>query len=296
MTDDKLDLLSIDLLDVHRPLVDELRALAGKLGLEFGWHYLLDLTWIISNLDLDHTERVIDAGAGVGIMQWYLASEGVDVISTDRGSRSDLGLRFRANFSVQGLRPEDLASNQNAAAQAVRGASGVVGKTKAYLRSALSLGRMLLPPIGKGRVFIYNQDLKTLWDIEDESVDAVVAVSALEHNSPEGLREVAAELMRVLKVGGKLLATLGASPDKDWFHDPSQGWNYTEASMREIFDLAPDLETNYDQYAQVFTALRECDELRDNLASFYSQSGDNGMPWGIWDPKYIPVGVCKVKK
>jgi SAM-dependent methyltransferase len=296
MTDDKLDLLSVDLLDVHRPLVNELRALAGKLGLEFGWHYLLDLTWIISNLDLNRTQRVIDAGAGVGMMQWYLANKGVDVISTDRGSRSDLGLRFRANFSVQGLRPEDLASNQHAAAQAVRGASGVVGKTKAYLRHGLSLGRMLLPPIGKGRVFIYNQDLKTLRDIENESVDAVVAVSALEHNSPAGLREVAAELMRVLKVGGKLLATLGASPDKDWFHDPSQGWNYTEASMREIFDLAPALETNYDQYDQVFTALRECDELRENLASFYSQSGDNGMPWGVWDPKYVPVGVCKVKK
>ncbi|UCH83624.1 MAG: hypothetical protein JSW50_14410, partial [Candidatus Latescibacterota bacterium] len=83
MTDDKLELLSVDLLDVHRPLVDEFHALAGKLGLEFGWHYLLDLTWIISNLDLDRTERVIDAGAGVGIMQWYLASKGVDVISTD---------------------------------------------------------------------------------------------------------------------------------------------------------------------------------------------------------------------
>ena len=37
-------------------------------------------------------------------------------------------------------------------------------------------------------------------------------------------------------------------------------------------------------------------ELRDNLASFYFRSGDNGMPWGKWDPQYQPVGVCKVKR
>jgi SAM-dependent methyltransferase len=296
MTDDKLELLSVGLLDMHRPVVDGLRALAGKLGLEFGWHYLLDLVWIISNLDLDRTKKVIDAGAGVGMMQWYLASKGVDAISADRDSRANLGLRLRANFAVEGLRPEDLASKQRAAAQTVREAKGVVGKAKAHVRNALSIIRMLKPPLGNGRVFIYNQDLKTLGDIEDESVDAVVAVSALEHNPPEGLREVVAELMRVLKVGGKLLATLGASPDKDWFHKPSQGWNYTEDSMRAIFNLEPGLESNYKQYDQIFTALRACDELRDNLAGFYSQSGENGMPWGVWDPQYVPVGVCKAKK
>jgi hypothetical protein len=36
--------------------------------------------------------------------------------------------------------------------------------------------------------------------------------------------------------------------------------------------------------------------LRDNLASFYGRSGENGMPWGVWDPRYQPVGVCKVKR
>jgi len=39
-----------------------------------------------------------------------------------------------------------------------------------------------------------------------------------------------------------------------------------------------------------------CQELRDHLAEFYFLSGDNGMPWGKWDPQYQPVGVCKVKQ
>lgn len=295
MTGDKLEILSVELLDLHRPLVNELRALARRLRLEFGWHYLLDFAWLISNLDMDRTEKVIDAGAGEGIMQWYLTTKGVDVISVDRGSRANLGLWFRANFSVEGLRPEDLSSNWHAAKYNLRDASDVLAKMKVCTRNALSLGQMLLPSRGDGRVFIYNQDLKTLRDIEDESIDAVVALSALEHNTPEGLREVVAELMRVLKVGGKLLATLGAASDKDWFHEPSKGWNYSEASMRDIFALDPAVKTNYDQHDHLMAALKECAELRDGLANFYRQSGDTGMPWGVWDPQYIPVGVCKVK-
>ncbi len=295
MTGDKLEILSVELLDRHRPLVNELRMLARRLRLEFGWHYLLDLIWLLSNLDIDSTEKVIDAGAGEGIIQWYLAAKGVEVISVDRGSRANLGLWFRAHFSVEGLRPEDLSSNWHAAKSNLRDASDVLAKVKVCSRNALSFGRMLLPPRGEGRVFIYNQDLKTLREIEDESVDAVVALSALEHNTPEGLREVVAELMRVIKVGGKLLATLGAASDKDWFHEPSKGWNYSEVSMREIFALDPTVKSNYDQHDQLMTSLKDCAELRDNLASFYRQSGDTGMPWGVWDPQYIPVGVCKVK-
>jgi len=142
---------------------------------------------------------------------------------------------------------------------------------------------------------IYNQDLKTLTHIEDSSIDAVVAVSALEHNTPDGLREVVKELIRVLKPGGKLLATLGAAKDEDWFHEPSKGWNYTEATMRDIFELDKTISTNYAQHDQLLAVLRDCAELRDNLAGFYKRSGDNGMPWGKWDPQYVPVGVCKVK-
>jgi len=101
--------------------------------------------------------------------------------------------------------------------------------------------------------------------------------------------------MRVLKPGGKLIATLGAAKDQDWFHEPSKGWCYTEATLRDIFELNPECPSNYDQYDELFEALCNCTELHDNLADFYFKSGNNGMPWGIWDPKYQPVGVVKVK-
>jgi len=150
-------------------------------------------------------------------------------------------------------------------------------------------------PLGEGCVLIYNQDLSQLVDIVADSLDAVVAVSALEHNTPEGLSAVVRELMRVLKPGGVLLATLTATRDQDWWHEASSGWCYSEGTLRRLFDLLPDAPSNYDRYDELFEALKNCAELRDNLARFYFLSEDKGMPGGVWNPQYQPVGVCKVK-
>ncbi len=132
-------------------------------------------------------------------------------------------------------------------------------------------------------------------DIKTHSLDAIVSISALEHNSPEELRAVVQELMRVLKPGGKLFATLAAVKDQDWFHQPSKCWCYTEATLRDIFKLDSGCPSNYEYYDELFVFLRDCAELRDNLTDVYFKSGDNGMPWGLWVPKYQPVGVVKGK-
>ena len=99
----------------------------------------------------------------------------------------------------------------------------------------------------------------------------------------------------MLRPGGRLIATLGAAKHQDWFHEPSKGWCYTEATLRDIFDLSDDCPSNYEHYDDLFESLRDCAESRDNLADFYSKSGNNGMPRRTWDPKYQPVGVVKVK-
>jgi SAM-dependent methyltransferase len=245
----------------------------------------------------------MDAGAGTGLMQWYLAGQGADVISVDRSSRAPLSLRFRARYQVEGLRSGDLlppsavldANVKNAPdfpaglTRLAKGSAGILASSLAGIFPGRRGNRQA------GRVRIYNQDLTSLPDIPTSSQDAVVAVSALEHNPPETLVGVVAELMRVLKPGGTLLATLGASRDQDWFHEPSKGWCYTDATLRRLFSLPADTPSNYAHYEELFTSLVNCRELSENLAPFYFQSGDNGMPWGRWDPQYQVVGVCKVK-
>ena len=92
---DKLEILSISLLDEHHDIVVDLKEIAGVIHQEFGWHYLLDLVYIIKNLDLETIPLVLDAGAGEGVLQFYLAWKGINVISIDRMDRSHLPLLLR---------------------------------------------------------------------------------------------------------------------------------------------------------------------------------------------------------
>jgi 2-polyprenyl-3-methyl-5-hydroxy-6-metoxy-1,4-benzoquinol methylase len=290
--EEKIELLSVDLLDRYRQHVIDLRKLARSLGLDFGWHYLLDLTWILSELGPIQGKRIMDAGAGTGVLQWYLARQGAEVISVDRLSRAALPLRFRARFRVSGLRSQDLLSSPAALRAHWKGNIHWKAKLSAQARDVVGMAHWRL---SDGRVIIYNQDLSDLADLADNSLEAVVAVSALEHNQPPALEQVVKELMRVLKPGGKLIASLTAGRDQDWWHEPSSGWCYTDASLRRLFHLPQSTRSNYAEFDHMLDELRQCVELRDNLAHFYFQSANNGMPLGKWDPQYLPVGVVKIK-
>src|SRR4030042_7074225 len=101
---EKIETLPVTLLDQNRPTVNQLKHLARPLGLDFGWHYLLDLTWIIQHLGNVKGKRIVDAGAGTGVLQWYLAEQGAEVFSVDRMSRELLPLRFRLHYRARGLR------------------------------------------------------------------------------------------------------------------------------------------------------------------------------------------------
>lgn len=292
---DRIEILPVSLLDEHRALVETLEQSARRLEIGLGWHYLLDLSWIVSQLGPVKGLRVMDAGAGVGLMQWYLAGAGAEVLSVDANSRAMLPLRLRARFRARGLRPGDLAPAHRIWVRNVRAARSPAARLRAAGRGALGLLLLITPRPTGGRVVICTRDLEALPEIPDDSLDAVVAVSSLEHNEPAKLGSVVDELMRTLKPGGVLLATLGAARDSDWFHQPSKGWNYTEATLRRLFRLPEGTRSNYSRHDELLAALRGCAELRDHLAPFYFESGDNGMPWGVWDPQYQPVGVRKTK-
>jgi SAM-dependent methyltransferase len=286
---DKLELLPVSLLDECRGEVERLRRLAKGLATGIGWHYLLDLPWVLRELGPAASLRVLDAGAGLGLLQWRLAEDGAHVLSVDRSGRELLPLHYRLRFETRGLRPRDLRPLALSLAATLVWPRRLVRTLRALAAGGASRCR-------SGVVVLYGQDLRRLEDVADASVDAVASISALEHNDPADLARIVPELMRVLKPGGVLLATLGAAEGEDWYHEPSSGWCYGEASMRRLFGLGSDVVTNYPRYAAMLAELRGCAELRDGLDPMYFRSGRNGMPWGAWDPRYLPVGVRKVKR
>lgn len=292
---DKINLLSVSLIKEYPNIVREFIDISKSFGIGLGWHYLLDLTWTAQQLELNKGMRLVDAGAGVGVLQWWLAEQGVDVISADRNSRRNLPMKFRQRYHIRGIRNDDLKSNYNfniflAPLHSVKWYS-----YPEKLISALKQFRKESKNKDYGTIYIYNQDLRSMVDITDESVDAIVSISALEHNPPEDLQICVDELMRILKPGGKLIVTMAAAKDEDWFHEPSNGWCYSELTLRKVFNLSENCQSNFKRYDELFESLKNCSELRDNLADFYFKSGKNGMPWGFWDPKYLPVGIMKIK-
>lgn len=294
---DRIEILSVDLLDQKRNQISVFRKRAQALGIQLGWHYPLDLAWIASHLGGLKGKHILDAGAGMGVLQWWMAEQGAQVLSADRADRRDLSCRFRTGYHVRGFHLEDLIPTGKLVFMRLsdRAQPATIRLRGAMRAAATSLAQPFTRKAA-GTVTLLHQDLSQMPELQDESFDAVVSVSALEHNNADRLKQIVRELMRVLKPSGVLLATLGAAKDHDWYHEPSKGWCFTEATLKRAFDLADDPWSNYSKYDSLFDRIRESQELKENLAPMFFESGDNGMPWGIWDPKYQPVGVLKVKR
>lgn len=93
-----------------------------------------------------------------------------------------------------------------------------------------------------------------------------------------------------------MVATMNAAKNDDWYHEPSMGWNYTENTLKDLFSLPEQLASNYDQYDKLFNDLKNSKKLQERLSVSYYKSGNSGIPWGKWDPKYQPVGIVKIKR
>ena len=321
---ERMEILSEELFDSHRAEMDLVEQFQSRFATALGWHYLLDLAWIIREIrtSLPPGSLLLDAGAGNGILQFLLAELGYNVISADftgRGLPGENLRRYRGMVHSLNSQKSSLDNRYTRHLASVYGRGG--GCAPAWLarlfcktgqsRGSLEavdrfrfLPRENVQPIpfegdpaaSCGRIFLYRCDLKEMPLIPDGFADAVVSLSALEHNDHPGFASCMDELLRVTKRGGKLVITVSASQSQDWFHEPSKGWCYSEETLRKLCRLPEGVASNYPRKEELLDRLRrEGCELHKRLAPVYFESGDNGMPWGKWDPRYQPVGVVKIR-
>jgi ubiquinone/menaquinone biosynthesis C-methylase UbiE len=147
-------------------------------------------------------------------------------------------------------------------------------------------------PVGTIQWIVGN--LASMPEIADASFDAVVSLSALEHVPQDELPAVVRELQRVVKPAGRWAITTSATDRAEtWFHEPARGLCFTPADLGRLFDA-----TNVSRLdaADALEAYANCDYLRRHLARFYRTSGQNGMPWGRWNPQYVPAGIFDVQR
>ncbi len=303
---DSIELLSESLIDQHPDLALEVLAASSRLGLALGWHYVLDLIWLLRELDLPHGATVLDAGAGWGLAQFLFADRGLRVISVDMSVRQARAeFQHLYNFESMGggapIQHRYLErGTPNLKASFDLALATPLGELPRKLLTRLGWSRAAAvstppPRAGNPTITLYHAALESLSELASGSVDAVISVSALEHNAPASIAPIVAELERVARPGAPLLLTLSASQTNGEFHAASHSYLLNEAGLTNHYGLREPL-SNFNEFEAIAAALRAPRYLDRWLSHTYDDRTDNGMPGRIWAPAYLPVALRKTRR
>ena len=305
MKNDNIELLRPSIINDNYQITQEVDNLSSALGKELGWHYIVDLVWtltLIKKMNLLEGATILDAGAGNGILQYLLADLGYTIISVDYSNVSTPTLT-KLLYSIVDMEGTNNNSYQEYKLHMKR-VSNLKIKLKRipYVLSKMNFNLFkyiilfwatLFQQRRPGEIVKYKEDMLNMKKIDSNSIDCIVSISAIEHLPFEKLTQLKSEFERVVKPGGFISLTTSATNQDDWFHKPSKGWCLSLSTILNFMGLPVDIENNFEDVNTIFEEYIQSDELKSRLSSYYYASGNNGMPWGFWDPKYIPVGIVK---
>ncbi len=273
---------------------------------QLGWHYITDIVWMYSRVkNWPRTFKVLDAGGGNGPVQFFLAELGFNVTNIDM-ALPEPPFAYRDRYRMErrilpSFKPTEyksfLDANFNVGGFKNRIVNWIRKSTFYRAMKAKSYARLHdawrtqagLSSQSLGRVEWLVGNLCEMPEIADASFDAVVSLSAWEHIPVDFLAPALKEIRRTLKPGADwAVTTSGTEQAKTWWHEPSQCWCFTAEDFEEKFGAKAAFPHDP---ALVMNRYKQCRYLQENLSTFYKSSGSNGMPWGVWDPKYIPVGL-----
>jgi 2-polyprenyl-3-methyl-5-hydroxy-6-metoxy-1,4-benzoquinol methylase len=275
---------------------------------QIGWHYITDITWIYSHIkDWPRDFKILDAGGGGGPVQFLMAELGFDVTNIDL-SITEPNVSYKNRYQITyHILPSFKSTSYENFLDANRSIGfgrmdikNMIKKSCFYkLWSAkryaqkheqwrktqeLELARI-------GQIKWLKGNICNIPEVSENTFDAVVSLSAIEHIPLENLKKALKEIRRVLKTDARwAVTTSGTEKDKTWFHKPSQSNCFSSTDLEKIFGTISEGKQNPQEILQKY---QNSGYLKENLAKFYFKSGKYGMPWGIWDPKYLPVGMTR---
>ena len=276
---------------------------------QIGWHYITDITWIYSHVkDWPRDCKVLDAGGGGGPVQFLSAELGFNVTNIDLNLNKP-GFAYQKRYQCT---YEALPSFENTNYKAFLNGSD---NKEQYLKTAIkNMIKQSMPykwwsakryiekheqwrkvsPLTTdrtGRLKWFKGNLCNIPEVSENTFDAVVSLSAIEHIPLENLKTAFDEIKRVVKPNARWAVTMsGTEKSETWFHEPSQGNCFSSTDIGDIFEAISKGEQNPIEILQKY---QNNSYLKENIAKFYFKSGKYGMPWGKWNPKYIPVGIFK---
>lgn len=264
------------------------------LNYQVGWHYPLDLVWILHEVQahVPPAATILDIGAGSGLLQYLLAASGYNVLSLDLLRRRP-GRLPRAYFGIVD-RQNETRDTEYTAHLLDQHRTHRLWRFRRWIRSRFRLFRSLLHPSSLMLRFArssFGQISLIVADVTDpDSVhadfDAIVSVSALEHITE--VSDFVDTISWVRRTGKPFWITTSAGRDETWWHEPSKGWCFGQDTMTAIGESVHDWFPRYDA---AMASLRGSTYLRLKLPDYYRNNPNCGMPNGVWDPKYVPISI-----
>lgn len=272
---------------------------------ELGWHYITDIVWMYQRFKgWNQDFKILDAGGGGGPIQYLLAEMGFNVTNIDL-HLPPVPRCFRSRYrTTRSTLPSFKPTNYNEFLEnfpAIRLRNRLIewmrqswlfqiAKSSFYNRvhdKWRADSGTQLPKPGELQWVVGN--LCHMPEIASGTFDAVVSMSAWEHIPSNLLPTALQEIRRVLKPDAQWAVTTSATDSAETiYHEPSLSQCFSEDDLKRLFAAGP---ANSQRPTSILQKYQNCTYLQTHLASFYKSSGKNGMPWGKWDPQYIPVGL-----
>ncbi len=269
---------------------------------QIGWHYITDLTWIYRQVKhWPRSLKILDAGGGQGPLQFLLAEMGFNVTNIDMALTDYVPKPYRKRYQLDFRQLPSFVASEYLDLLQPKGNFKNKNIVKIWIKdwrhrkfiSGCNTWRVQTNhdqyPLGE--IHWLKGNLCNIPELTQGSFGAVVSVSALEHIPDQLLDSALQEIRRVVTPDAQWALTTSATEQAtSWFHEPSQGYCFSQSDLQARFRAQP---RGFQDASKILNEYRSCKYLENNLADFYKTSGKFGMPWGIWDPKYIPVGMVR---
>ena len=310
----KIELLDTKLLN-NSNILEEIDKWLKIFGWTNGWHYDLDIIWVLKELEslnLKQGATILDAGAGLGMMQFILASRGYNVISLDFTDReipkNSIGI-FEVNKidnKLDGYTHEYMEYMTYGVKKHYKlinilklGGKAILNPLKAikYINKKVSTYLYVNNERKKehtqfGKITFLRGTFNNI-PMDNNSADALISISAFEHNSFEDMKSSVLEFSRVIRDESFMFITTSAK-DKTWYQKASKGWCFDKDTLSDFFRIdSNNIEFNYKEKKDKIINSKI---LKDRLGEYYKHPQNLTIPNGLIKYiEYIPVGIKRKK-
>lgn len=282
-----------------------------------GWHYDMDEAWILENIEkakLKKGATILDAGAGLGVMQYVLAARGYNVVSLDFCKR-EVPKEAEGIFNHI-LERQDGFEYQHSYQKFIVHSAGLASRGGlSLLRDKLTAPHLLSRfyyKVKREMLHVFYRTMERVrgnnqygqikfvraafhnMPFEESLFDAVVSVSALEHADINLLGENISEMVRVAKPGAPILISTSAIGDsKDVFDEITSGWCFSCNTMSRFSENAHD---EYKKYKDVELEILKSDRWRQRIDSCYFTVPESPFyKKRMTQLPYLPMGLLLTK-